>query len=105
MTAAERAKPAIINGSRRERIARGAGVTVYDVNQLLKQFAETRKLMKQFQCASGKGKRRMRFPGMRQRASSATPVSPRERSRATPGGVSLTGPRYCRRICNRFACL
>ena len=64
MTTAERTKPNVINGSRRERIARGSGVEVYDVNQLLKQFAETRKLMKQFQAASGKGKRRMRFPGM-----------------------------------------
>ncbi len=64
MTKAERAKPALLNGSRRERIARGSGVQVYDVNQLLKQFAETRKLMKQFQSASGKGKKRMRFPGM-----------------------------------------
>jgi signal recognition particle subunit SRP54 len=64
MTKAERAKPNLINGSRRERIANGAGVQVYDVNQLLKQFAETRKLMKQFQSASGKGKRRMRIPGL-----------------------------------------
>ena len=64
MTAKERAKPSLINGSRRERIARGAGVQVYDVNQLLKQFTETRKLMKQFQTMSGKGKRRMRLPGM-----------------------------------------
>jgi len=64
MTAVERVKPSVINGSRRERIARGSGVEVYDVNQLLKQFAETRKLMKQFQAQSGKGKRRMRFPGM-----------------------------------------
>jgi signal recognition particle subunit SRP54 len=66
MTAAERAKPQIINGSRRERIAKGSGVQVFDVNQLLKQFAETRKLMKQFQSQSGKGKKRMRFPGMPQ---------------------------------------
>jgi len=64
MTAAERGKPSLINGSRRERIARGAGVEVFDVNQLLKQFTETRKLMKQFQSQSGKGKKRMRFPGM-----------------------------------------
>jgi signal recognition particle subunit SRP54 len=66
MTTAERAKPQIINGSRRERIAKGSGVQVFDVNQLLKQFAETRKLMKQFQSQSGKGKKRMRFPGMPQ---------------------------------------
>lgn len=64
MTAAEREKPVIINGSRRERIATGSGVQVYDVNQLLKQFADTRKLMKQFQSSSGKGKKRMRLPGM-----------------------------------------
>ena len=64
MTPRERAKPSLINGSRRERIARGSGVAVFDVNQLLKQFAETRKMMKQFQSLSGKGKRRMRFPGM-----------------------------------------
>jgi signal recognition particle subunit SRP54 len=64
MTAKERAKPNLINGSRRERIARGAGVQVYDVNQLLKQFTEARKLMKQFQGMSGKGKKRMRLPGM-----------------------------------------
>jgi signal recognition particle subunit SRP54 len=64
MTSAERGKPTIINGSRRERIALGAGVQVYDVNQLLKQFNETRKLMKQFQGMSGKGKRRMKFPGL-----------------------------------------
>ncbi|NTU70357.1 MAG: signal recognition particle protein [Coriobacteriia bacterium] len=64
MTKAERAKPAIINGSRRERIANGAGVRVYDVNQLLKQFTEMRKVMKQFQGMSGKGKRRMKFPGL-----------------------------------------
>jgi len=64
MTSAERAKPSLINGSRRERIANGSGVRVYDVNQLLKQFNETRKLMKQFQGMSGKGKRRMQLPGM-----------------------------------------
>jgi signal recognition particle subunit SRP54 len=66
MTTQERKKPEVINGSRRLRIAKGAGVEVSDVNQLLKQFAQTRKLMKQF-AGNGKGKRRMRmpnFPGM-----------------------------------------
>jgi signal recognition particle subunit SRP54 len=63
MTVAERAKPNLLNGSRRERIARGAGVEVYDVNQLLKQFTETKKLMKQFSSMGGKAKRRMRMPG------------------------------------------
>jgi signal recognition particle subunit SRP54 len=64
MTTAERRTPKLINGSRRERIARGAGVHVADVNRLLKQFAETRKLMKQFQNTQGKGRKRMRLPGM-----------------------------------------
>jgi signal recognition particle subunit SRP54 len=47
MTRAERADPAILNGSRRKRIARGSGTTVSDVNHLVKQFEEMRKLMKQ----------------------------------------------------------
>ena len=53
MTKGERAKPGIINGSRRQRIANGAGVEVFDVNQLLKQFEETRKMMKKMQAATG----------------------------------------------------
>ncbi|HET6497662.1 MAG TPA: signal recognition particle protein [Coriobacteriia bacterium] len=57
MTAAERANPKILNGSRRERIARGAGVTVFDVNQLVKQFEHARKLMRQFGGRRGLGKR------------------------------------------------
>lgn len=61
MTKAERAKPVLINGSRRERIANGAGVTVFDVNQLLKQFTQARKLMKQMQ-KGGKGKGRFNLP-------------------------------------------
>ena len=46
MTKQEREKPDIINGSRRARIAAGAGVTVTAVNQLLKQYSETRKQVK-----------------------------------------------------------
>ena len=61
MTSEERAKPQVINGSRRERIARGAGVEVFDVNQLLKQFNETKKLMKQFS-RPGKGGKRKQAP-------------------------------------------
>jgi signal recognition particle subunit SRP54 len=47
MTPAERARPELIKGSRRLRIARGSGTSVQQVNQLVKQFAQTRKLMKQ----------------------------------------------------------
>ena len=52
MTPEERRRPEKINGSRRLRIARGSGTTVQAVNQLVKQFAQMRKMMKQL----GKGK-------------------------------------------------
>ena len=47
MTLKERRKPDILNASRRKRIASGAGVTVQDVNQLMRQFDQMRKMMKQ----------------------------------------------------------
>lgn len=46
MTKAERARPEIINASRRQRIAKGSGTTVQEVNRLLKQFDDTRKMMR-----------------------------------------------------------
>ncbi len=46
MTPGERAKPNLIDGSRRKRIARGSGTTVQDVNQLLRQFEQMKKMMK-----------------------------------------------------------
>lgn len=57
MTLDERQNPDIINGSRRKRIATGSGRTVQDVNALLKQFTDMRKMMKMMQ--SGGGKRGM----------------------------------------------
>jgi len=63
MTKAERADPSLINGSRRRRIAAGSGTTVADVNQLTKQFAEMRKLMKQMGSLAKSG-RLPRLPGM-----------------------------------------
>ena len=54
MTKAERAKPSIINPSRKRRIAAGSGTKVEDVNRLLKQFDQMQKMMKQFTGASGK---------------------------------------------------
>ncbi len=48
MTRQEREKPEVINASRRKRIAAGSGTTVEEVNKLLRQFDQTRKLMKQF---------------------------------------------------------
>ena len=46
MTPAERENPEIINAKRRERLAKGSGTTLADVNRLMKQFEETRKMMK-----------------------------------------------------------
>ena len=46
MTPAEREKPEIINARRRERLAKGSGTTMADVNRLMKQFEDTRKMMK-----------------------------------------------------------
>lgn len=54
MTPAERENPKIIDGSRRRRIASGAGTEVREVNQLLKQFAETSKMMKMMSGGGGK---------------------------------------------------
>ncbi len=57
MTPGERRRPETINGSRRRRIAAGSGTTPQDVNQLLNQFRQTRKIMKQM--SSGKGLRNL----------------------------------------------
>lgn len=62
MTPAEREAPEIINGSRRKRIAEGSGTTVQDVNRLLKQFEESKKMMKML---SGGNKMMRKMPGMR----------------------------------------
>lgn len=55
MTVQERRHPEIINGSRRRRIARGSGTTPADVNRLLNQFADARKLMKAMTTGKGAG--------------------------------------------------
>lgn len=49
MTPAERANPSLINGSRKERIARGSGTTIQEVNRFLKQFDQTSKMMRKVQ--------------------------------------------------------
>lgn len=58
MTPGERSNPEILNGSRRARIAKGSGTNVQEVNKLLKQFDETRKMMRMM--TSGGGKKAMR---------------------------------------------
>ena len=64
MTKKERAKPDLLNASRRKRIAAGAGVTVEDVNKLMKQYEQMKKMFKQM---NGKGAKRrfgnMKMPG------------------------------------------
>ena len=67
MTAEERARPQIINGSRRGRIAKGAGVEPGEVNRLVKQFGDMQKMMKKMGMTGGgkKGKgKRGGFPGL-----------------------------------------
>jgi len=75
MTPGERENPKIINGSRRARIARGSGVTVMDVNQLLNRFADAQKMMKQMGGMMG-------LPGARRKATK----SPKNKRKGTKGG-------------------
>ena len=65
MTKKERAKPDILNASRRRRIAAGAGVKVEDVNKLIRQYEQMKKMFKQFSGKGGKNRmmRNMRMPG------------------------------------------
>lgn len=62
MTIKERRKPDILNASRRKRIALGAGVTVQDVNQLMRQFDQMRKMMKQMMGNKRGLRRKMQMP-------------------------------------------
>lgn len=62
MTKKERFDSRIINGSRRKRIARGSGTTVQDVNRLLKNYLEMRKMMKKLTKGGGKHLKRGNFP-------------------------------------------
>ena len=61
MTAKERLKPEILNASRRRRIAAGCGQTVEEVNRLIKQYEQMKKMFKQM---NGKGSKRKMFKGM-----------------------------------------
>ena len=61
MTPEERKRPEILNGSRRTRIAKGSGTNIQEVNRLLKQFDQTRKMMK---LVTGSKMGKMMMPGM-----------------------------------------
>ena len=65
MTADEKIHPETINASRRKRIAKGSGTSIQEVNRLLKQFEDMKKMMKQMSGMQGKGKKKgMKFPFM-----------------------------------------
>lgn len=61
MTKAEKTQPEIINASRRKRIAKGSGTSVQEVNRLLKQFEDMKKMMKQMSGMQQKGKKKGGF--------------------------------------------
>jgi len=82
MTPAERDNPKIINGSRRLRIANGAGVKVNDVNQLVERFMEARKMMGQ-----------MNIPGQRRATSNRKAVKGRKGKKGKGSGRGPTPPR------------
>jgi signal recognition particle subunit SRP54 len=85
MTAAERRNPDLINGSRRKRIAAGSGVTVEQVNQVLKQFEQMRQMMKGI--ASGK------MPGMGGRMMPMAHPGARKKDKKKGGG-GKSGPGF-----------
>ena len=58
MTKEERATPGLMNPSRKQRIAKGAGVDIGEVNRLVKQFDQMKKMMKQMPGLMGGGKRK-----------------------------------------------
>lgn len=59
MTPLERTEPSVINGSRRKRIAEGSGTTIQEVNRLLKQFEDTRKMMRMMTAGKGRNMAQM----------------------------------------------
>lgn len=69
MTPEERSNPEVLNGSRRQRIAKGSGTTIQEVNKLIKQFDETRKMMRMMTQMKGGGKmpKMPKMPGMGRR--------------------------------------
>jgi signal recognition particle subunit SRP54 len=84
MTTKERRNPAILDGSRRTRIARGSGTSVAAVNQLLKQFAEMRKMMKQMGSGNAPA-----VPGMGRMATMAARAGAARNEELPPGFEAL----------------
>jgi len=65
MTPAERDNPALLNGTRRKRIADGSGTNIQEVNRLIKQFDETRKMMRMVSQGKNLGRMMGNMPGRR----------------------------------------
>jgi signal recognition particle subunit SRP54 len=65
MTPKERQEPSIINANRKARIAKGAGTTIQEVNQLMKQFEQMSKMMKMMQNPEGKRQMMQMMKGMK----------------------------------------
>ncbi len=86
MTPRERTNPKILNGSRRARIARGSGVTVMDVNQLLNRFAEAQKMMKQMGGMMGLPTRRKATKSPKNKRKGTKGGGARPRTGGVPGG-------------------
>jgi len=86
MTPGERTNPKIINGSRRARIARGSGVAVMDVNQLLNRFAEAQKMMKQMGGMMGLPTRRKATKSPKNKRKGTKGGGARPRTGGLPGG-------------------
>ena len=125
MTPAERDNPKIIDGSRRARIARGAGVEVAEVNGLVNRFFDARKMMSSLatgkmpgmpglpgmpgsrrarrQAAEEEGRpRRLRQPGQAERAAASSRPPP---TRAKPSAPASSTRRRCRRRWRSSSCL
>lgn len=89
MTPEERADPKIINGSRRQRIAKGSGVTVTDVNQLVDRFFEARKMMSRMagqMGMPGSGRKNQRKGKKGKKGKGRGPTPPKQRG-MMPGGM------------------
>ncbi|MDQ2788754.1 MAG: signal recognition particle protein [Pseudonocardiales bacterium] len=89
MTPAERVDPKIINASRRQRIARGSGVTVSEVNQLVERFFEARKMMQQMagRLGFGAGPGRRTRKGRKGKKGKGRGPTPPRMPRGLPGGL------------------
>ncbi len=91
MTREERQKPAVINGSRRARIAKGAGVQVSDVNQLLNKFNEMRKALKKMVSAQEQRHSNKRKPTKQSKGSRKAKRRAEKRSMRGMGGLPGMG--------------